>query len=228
MLQPSRVSALRQLPSAAQKVAPRRHFARGSSGHGWFKQYDDEGAESFVRYAPPTPFDWAKAGKTCTASFNISIDGDAAGTVKFELLEELLPMTVANFKALCTAENPHGFSYAGTAVHRVVKGSSIVAGDVEMKNGTASHSAFADRYFNDEALLLPHTCEGIISMVNGGVHTNGSQFYVTTHSSPHLDGYSVAFGRVVEGMDLVHKVASLFSIRGRTVSPVVIESAALG
>lgn len=64
-------------------------------------------------------------------------------------------------------------------------------------------------------------------LVNGGVHTNGSQFYITTHASPHLDGYSVAFGRVVEGMDVIDEIAGLFSIRGRTVSPVVIESAKL-
>jgi hypothetical protein len=81
-----------------RQVIPRRHFARGSSGRGWFKQYEEEGPESFVRHAPPTPFDWAKAGQTCKACFDITINNEPAGVVKIELLEELLPVTVSNFK----------------------------------------------------------------------------------------------------------------------------------
>ena len=46
----------------------------------------------------------------------------------------------------------------------------------------------------------------VCASVNGGVDTNGSQFYITTHASPHLDGYSVAFGRVTKGMDVIEKV----------------------
>ena len=49
----------------------RRWLSRGSSGQGWFKQYEKEGAESFRRSQPPTPFDWSQAGKTSTAFFEI-------------------------------------------------------------------------------------------------------------------------------------------------------------
>jgi cyclophilin family peptidyl-prolyl cis-trans isomerase len=120
----------------------------------------------------------------------------------------------------------------------------------QLKTGKGSHSAFEERYFEDEAMVLPHTEAGIVSMgkvlqlaythsscvffsnatyslilyhitppslfhqVNGGVHTNGSQFYITTAPAPHLDGYSVAFGRVTSGMEIVTQVCT-YKERGR-------------
>lgn len=72
---------------------------------------------------------------------------------------------------------------------------------------------------------MPHTEAGIVSMVNGGVDTNGSQFYITTAPSPQLDGYSVAFGRVTSGMDVVDGITKLFSIRGVPVSTVTVSAA---
>ena len=260
----------------ARRAPSLRGMARGSSGQVWYKQYEAEGADSFRRHNPPTPFNWGRAGKTATCYFDLTVGDEALGRVELELLDQLLPVTVRNFKALCTGENPLGLCYRGTALHRIVKGSAVVGGDVEDLAGEGSHSGLtaadlADlagaaaaggggggggaeavaaaaaagggggggaggvvgaggggggdrpvRHFADEALLLPHTHEGIVSMVNGGVHTNGSQFYITTAPAPHLDGYSVAFGRVVKGMELLHKAAKTFSIRGRPVEPIVI------
>jgi hypothetical protein len=48
----------------------RREFSRGSSGQGWYKKFQDGGEESFVKYAPPTPFDWSKSGKTSKVFFD--------------------------------------------------------------------------------------------------------------------------------------------------------------
>lgn len=215
---------------------PHRSMARGSSGQGWYKQYEESGPESFVQYNPPTAFDWTRSGKTCGAYFDVSFGEEPQGRIEMQLLEQLLPVTVGNFKALCTGENPRDFRYTGTIMHQIVKGAAVVGGDVEMKGGQASHSAGLHgeaayggegRYFADEGLLLPHTEEGILSMVNGGVDTNGSQFYITTAPAPHLDGYSVAFGRVVNGMDVVHKISKVFSIRGRPVESIVISAAGL-
>jgi len=122
----------RVTPEVTARLVARRHFARGGSGHGWYKQYEEEGEESFRRYNPPTPFDWSKAGATSTAFFDISIGGESAGRVHLELLDELLPVTVSNFKVLCTGENPGSFAYQGSPIHRVVKGAAIVGGDVEV------------------------------------------------------------------------------------------------
>lgn len=60
-------------------------------------------------------------------------------------------------------------------------------------------------------------------MANSGVHSNGSQFFVTTEAAHHLNGRSVAFGRVTSGMDLIKAVNGLYSIRGKPVSDILIE-----
>ena len=59
-------------------------------------------------------------------------------------------------------------------------------------------------------------------MANNGLDTNGSQFYVTVAPAPHMDGRSVAFGRVTSGMDVVKKAFSLFSVRAKPVSKILI------
>lgn len=60
-------------------------------------------------------------------------------------------------------------------------------------------------------------------MANSGLHTNGSQFYITTCPAGHLDGRSVAFGRVTKGMEVVRAVFGMYSIRGKPVSEITIE-----
>ncbi|CAM9790066.1 unnamed protein product [Scytosiphon promiscuus] len=60
-------------------------------------------------------------------------------------------------------------------------------------------------------------------MANSGLHTNGSQFYITTEQAGHLDGRSVAFGRVVKGLEVVRAVYGMYSIRGKPVSEITIE-----
>jgi cyclophilin family peptidyl-prolyl cis-trans isomerase len=66
------------------------------------------------------------------------------------------------------------------------------------------------------------TQQGLLTMANSGLDTNGSQFYVTVAPAPHMDGRSVAFGRVVSGMDTVKKVFSSFSVRSKPVSKILI------
>jgi cyclophilin family peptidyl-prolyl cis-trans isomerase len=61
--------------------------------------------------------------------------------------------------------------------------------------------------FPDENFSISHTSEGILSMANRGKNTNGSQFFITLNKCLHLDGKHVAFGKVVEGMEVVRDIA---------------------
>ena len=81
----------------------------------------------------------------------------------------------------------------------------------------------------DESHVVSHTGPGIVTMLSTGVHENDSRFLITTTNSPQLDGRFVAFGRVVEGMDVIEDIhTNVFTKRGRpTVDIEVVECGVL-
>ena len=125
------------------------------------------------------------------------------GIIKAELYPEIAPNTVNNFISLVKK----GF-YDGKIFHRVIPGFMIQGGCPEGTGmgGPGYHIAgeFSMAGFKND---LKHT-PGVLSMARAmHPHSAGSQFFIMHETSPHLDGQYAAFGKVIEGMDVVNRIA---------------------
>jgi len=128
------------------------------------------------------------------------------GSIRIQLLPEIAPLTVENFIKLAEAD-----FYTGILFHRVVPGFIIQAGDPTSRNpdsrlvGGGGPGYFIEDEFSD----LPHE-RGVVSMANRGRRNSaGSQFFIVQQDSLGLDGLFTAFGRVVEGIEVVDAISEV-------------------
>jgi len=129
------------------------------------------------------------------------------GTIKLELFEDDVPNTVANFVHLAET----GF-YDGTLFHRVIPGFVIQGGDPNTKkNNPAQWGTGGPGWHIKCEIGAKRHDRGVLSMAHAGKDTGGSQFFVvlSKSSTVHLDGKHTVFGRVIEGMDVVDKIAAV-------------------
>lgn len=157
--------------------------------------------------------------------FDVSIGDRSAGRITFELFNDV-PRTTENFRALCTGERGVGAAgkplhFRSSVFHRIIPQFMIQGGDFTRGNGTGGESIYGER-FADENFRHRHSEPYLLSMANAGPNTNGSQFFITTVPTPHLDGKHVVFGRVVDGVDVVRAMEATGSRDGRTSQRVTI------
>ena len=147
------------------------------------------------------------------------------GSIKMKLFPEQAPKTVENF--LTHAKEGY---YDGVIFHRVIENFMIQGGDPD-GTGMGGESIWGEG-FEDEISNQLYNIRGALSMANAGPKTNGSQFFIVQNQddmsdgllaedvpgkmieayakggTPHLDGKHTVFGQVIEGMDIVDKIAA--------------------
>lgn len=129
----------------------------------------------------------------------------SGGTIKAELYPEIAPESVNNFISLINK----GF-YNGLGFHRIIPGFMIQGGDPEGTGmggpGYSIKGEFNSNGFNND---LKHT-KGVLSMARSMMpNSAGSQFFIMHETSPHLDGDYAAFGKVIEGLEVVDEIATV-------------------
>ena len=143
------------------------------------------------------------------------------GEMELELYPEVAPITVDNFVKLVNK----GF-YNGLTFHRIIKG-FMIQGGCPRGNGTGGPGYEIKGEFLANGVNNPIKHErGVISMARAmDPDSAGSQFFIMHKDAPHLDGQYAAFGKVVNGIEVVDKVASVRTdFRDKPLTPVIIES----
>ena len=151
----------------------------------------------------------------------VTITMEIGDIIKAELYPEIAPNTVNNFISLVSKN-----FYDGIIFHRVINGFMIQGGDPEGTGmggpGYSIAGEFAQNGFIND---LKHT-PGVLSMARSMMPDSaGSQFFIMHKTSPHLDGAYAAFGKVIEGLENVNKIAECRTdYSDRPMEPQVIKS----
>ncbi|XP_007547939.1 putative inactive peptidyl-prolyl cis-trans isomerase-like 6 isoform X1 [Poecilia formosa] len=142
---------------------------------------------------------------------DVVVAGEDPRRICFELFSDVCPKTSENFEALCTGERGLSESglplhYKGSLFHRIVPNGWVQGGDISPNSRGDGGESIYGPTFEDESFAISHSKRGTLGMANKGPHTNGSQFYITLQPAPWMDKTYVAFGRVIEGVEVLKKL----------------------
>lgn len=144
----------------------------------------------------------------------VTIEMENGDIIKAELYPEVAPNTVNNFISLVKNK-----FYDGIIFHRVIRGFMIQGGDPQgIGIGGPGYSIKGEFAMNGVKNDLKHT-RGVLSMARSmAPNSAGSQFFIMHEDAPHLDGQYAAFGKVIEGIEVVDKIAKCMT--GRNDKPI--------
>ncbi len=125
------------------------------------------------------------------------------GKIELKMYPEVAPLAVENF----TTHVKNGY-YNGIIFHRVIKGFMIQGGD-PTGTGMGGESIWKKDFKNEHAANLVFDKPFLLAMANRGPNTNGSQFFITTVPTPHLNGGYTIFGEVLSGQKTVQKIENV-------------------
>jgi cyclophilin family peptidyl-prolyl cis-trans isomerase len=176
----------------------------------------------FVSAAQKQTPDQSKTEQTQSSGNKVAIIETTLGAIKIELLEDQSPKTVENFRLLVE----RGY-YDGVTFHRVIEGFMIQGGDPK-GDGTGGKTATGQPLPNEidrsSPLYQSGYKRGVVAMANKGrPETGASQFFIMHRDYPLPANYTI-FGRVIEGIEVVDKIASVHTgSMNRPVEPVIMK-----
>ena len=140
----------------------------------------------------------------------IALESNASPSnrIIIELFFSQLPKSCENFFKLCEGFNKRGknLCYKNTKIYKNAGNGYIICGDTTGEGGEGIYEGDLE----DENYLIKHDKPGIVGWINKGFrHSNGSMFYITTDVMESFDKRMVAFGRVLQGMKIVNKLAKM-------------------
>ncbi|MCF6205526.1 MAG: peptidylprolyl isomerase [Sulfurovum sp.] len=125
------------------------------------------------------------------------------GKIELKMFPKAAPLAVENF----VTHVKNGY-YDGLIFHRVIKDFMIQGGD-PTGTGRGGESIWHKEFKNEYAPNLTFDRPFLLAMANHGPNTNGSQFFITTVPTPHLNGGYTIFGEVIKGKDVVRKIENV-------------------
>jgi cyclophilin family peptidyl-prolyl cis-trans isomerase len=171
---------------------------------------------ALVAQTPPAPQTGAAQPKPARENGLYAVMNTTEGTITLRLFDKETPITVRNFTGLVrgtkdfrdpkTGQMVKRPFFTGITFHRVIPGFMIQAGDPTGRGDYNAGYTIPDEFVPTLKFDVP----GRLAMANiGEPHTGSTQFFITDGTPQHLNGHHTIFGQVVDGQDVVHKIATV-------------------